>query len=156
MVTPETADSLFLDAGAPEEPDILSIDIDGNDIWVWDGVKRLRPRLLIIEYNSSLDHSKPVCQTYSPDAGWNGTVGFGSSLAALDVLAGIKGYTLVHTDLAGVNAFYVRNDLASLVGVESPPRHATNYRLEGVTHPAGEPPSGWTTVTGSTFGSAES
>jgi hypothetical protein len=152
LVTPDNADRLFFDAGSPTEPDVLSIDIDGNDIWVWNGIRKLRPRLVIIEYNSSLDRSTPMCQTFAPDAGWNETAGFGSSLAALDVLAGVKGYTLVHTDLTGVNAFYVRDDLVA-AGFESSPRHAPNYELEGRVHEPGEPPNGWTMVDVTSFGS---
>src|SRR5436190_20682740 len=59
LVTPETVNSLFREHGVPDEPDVVSIDIDGNDYWVWEALE-FRPRLLVIEYNGNLDTSPEV------------------------------------------------------------------------------------------------
>lgn len=144
-VTPSNVNDIFRSCGVPPEPDIVSIDIDGNDIWVWAALDEFRPRVVVIEYNSSLDTSLTLCQPYTEGGSWNLTSGFGSALGALDMVAVKKGYALVHTDQAGVNAFYVRKDLSSAVKVDSVPRRQANYRLEGKEHPPGEPEGGWMT-----------
>ena len=50
IVTPDTIDDIFESAGVPAEPDVLSIDVDGPDYWIWSGLQRHRPRILLIEY----------------------------------------------------------------------------------------------------------
>ena len=61
---------------------------------------------------------------------------FGASLGALRRLAGARGYRLVHTDIAGVNAFFVREDLAgSFASEDEVPVRAPNFFLQGAGHP---------------------
>lgn len=142
-VTPGNVQRLFRDADVPAEFDLLSIDIDGNDIWVWRAITEFRPRMVVIEYNSLLDVDVPKCQAYAADEDWNGTAGFGSSLAALDRAAEKLGYRLVHTDQTGVNAFYLRDDLVPLLGVSDVSRRSANFYLAGGRHGPGEPAGGW-------------
>ncbi len=135
-VTVENVDELLAAGGASEQPDVLSIDIDGNDIWVWRAITRVQPRVVVIEYNAGLDHDRPLAVPYDPDREWGGTDWFGASLAALEVVGGEKGYRLVHTDVTGVNAFFVRDDLAHLFGdIERVPRRSPNYFGYGSGHP---------------------
>ena len=54
-VEPDTVEALFAGAGVPEEPDVVSIDVDGNDYWIWRALERFRPRVVIVEYNGALD-----------------------------------------------------------------------------------------------------
>jgi hypothetical protein len=134
-VTAENVEDLFAQAGVPPEPDVLSIDVDGNDYWIWRALERHRPRIVVIEYNGALDPLQPRVAPYRPDARWDHSAGYGASLAALEALGAEKGYALAHTELAGVNAFFVRSDL----GVELPevvPRRAVNHALLGLEHPA--------------------
>ena len=136
LVTPENVNVLFAEHGVPEEPDVVSIDIDGNDYWVWEALT-FRPRILVIEYNGHLDTSPDVrlVQPYEERA-WDNTDFFGASLGALEALGRRKGYRIVHTELAGVNAFFVREDLRSeLPRPEIVPRRRVNQRLSGRTHP---------------------
>ncbi|MGY2875207.1 hypothetical protein ACVW00_002397 [Marmoricola sp. URHA0025 HA25] len=147
-VTAANVDSVFEDAGVPDDLDLLSIDIDGNDLYVWRALTRVRPRLVVIEYNSGILDPGPMAQPYSPDQGWDGSGAFGSTLAALDVVAAEKGYRLAHSDLAGVNAFYVRDDLWDGLGLTSVPRRGQNYGLTGIEQPRRDPPGGWVPVTG--------
>ncbi|MEK6237619.1 MAG: hypothetical protein N2C14_23170, partial [Planctomycetales bacterium] len=88
--------------------DMLSIDIDGNDYWVWRAIQKWRPRVVVIEFNS---HYRPpihwVMQE-NDDFRWHGTSYFGASLSSLNRLAGWKKYKLVGTDSRGINAFFVR------------------------------------------------
>lgn len=134
-ITAENVDSLFAEHGVSAEPDVVSIDIDGNDLWVWSALTHARPRIVVIEYNAALDHARPMVQPYDPDWSWGATDWFGASLAALDVVAEQKGYRLVHTDLAGVNAFYLREDLLHHVAdLADAPRRSVNYDGRGNGH----------------------
>jgi hypothetical protein len=136
-VTPGNVEDLFSRAGVPPEPDVLSIDVDGNDYWIWEAIEDYRPRLVVIEYNSSLDPVRRLVQPCDDEATWDGTEYYGASLGALRSLGERKGYRLVHAELAGVNAFFVRDDLASgrLPDPESVSARAPNYFLAGTRHP---------------------
>ena len=140
----ENVEELFAQAGVPPEPDVLSIDVDGNDYWIWKAISRYRPRLVVIEYNGSLDPTARRVMPYRPGYRWDHTSGYGASLGALEDLAVEKGYRLVHTELAGVNAFFVREDLAGgLPSGEAVPRRAASYALMGLEHPAPRADPGW-------------
>jgi hypothetical protein len=112
-VTSANIESLFQANGVPPEFDVLSIDIDGNDYWVWAALTHWRPRVVVIEYNAS--HPPPRKWVMKEDVNyrWNGTSYHGASLASLAALGRGKGYTLVATNSNGVNAFFVRDDLVS-------------------------------------------
>jgi hypothetical protein len=112
VVTPDNVEDLFADASVPAEPDVLSIDIDGRDYWVWEAIHAHRARVVVIEYNAALPVNRPLAQPRDHEEGWNGTDFFGASLEALRLLGADKGYRLVHTDLAAGNAFFVRSDVA--------------------------------------------
>jgi hypothetical protein len=136
-VTAENVNDLFAANGMSDEPDVLSIDVDGNDLWIWSALAPVRPRVVVIEYNANLDHSRPLVQPYDPDWTWPGTDWFGASLGGLEVVARRKGYGLVHTELAGVNAFFVRGDLMHhFEDIELAPRRSQNYGGQGYGHPA--------------------
>jgi hypothetical protein len=111
FVTAENIEALPARGGMPEEPDLASIDIDGNDYWVWKAMRRFRPRVVVIEYNASLGRTASVVRPYDPRACWDGSSGTGASLSALEALGRDKGYSLVGCTIAGVNAFFVRSDL---------------------------------------------
>jgi hypothetical protein len=93
------------------EMDLLSIDIDGNDIHVLEAIDVIRPRVVIIEYNGKFPPPMNLAQRYNPEHRWKGTDYGGSSLVAITKVAGRKGYSLVGCGIAGVNAFFVRDDL---------------------------------------------
>lgn len=93
------------------EIDLLSIDIDFNDYWIWQAIEAVHPRVVVIEYNASWPPPAALTVPYAPAAKWNGTNYFGASLAALATLGTRKGYELVGCNLTGVNAFFVRRDL---------------------------------------------
>lgn len=136
-VTPTNINYLLSESDLPDEIDVLSIDIDGHDYWVWQAIAAVRPRLVVIEYNAHFPKTDRRVQPLDEAGPWLGTDYFGASLGALEYLADAKGYRLVHTDLAGVNAFFVRADLVgSLPHGECVPRRAANFFLEGMGHPA--------------------
>jgi hypothetical protein len=133
LVTPANVAPLFVRHAVPQEPDVLSIDVDGSDYWIWESLT-YRPRLLVIEYNSALEPGRALVQPRD-HPGWDQTDYFGASIEALTQLGVRKGYRLVHTDLTGTNAFFVRDDLA---GKFSSPGdvvvHRANLYLAGVAH----------------------
>jgi hypothetical protein len=93
------------------EIDLLSIDIDGNDYWVWEAISVVQPRAVAIEYNAVLRPPLSVVAKYDKDFVWKGTSYYGASLKALESLGLRKGYVLVGCSLSGINAFFVRQDL---------------------------------------------
>ncbi len=113
MITAENVESIFNEMGVPREFDLLSIDIDGNDYYVWKAINQYKPRVVVIEYNSIFPPSLDWVIEYDPDFIWDGSSYSGASLHALEVLGKIKGYKLVSCDFRGVNSFFVRDDLVN-------------------------------------------
>ncbi len=110
LVTPENVQALFAQGGVPEDLDLLSIDVDGAEYWIWEALTGHRPRLVVVEYNAALDPGRRLVQPR--DAGpWDRTDFIGASIGALRSLGEQKGYRLVHCELGGNNAFFVREDL---------------------------------------------
>jgi glycosyltransferase involved in cell wall biosynthesis len=136
LVTPENIEQLFADARVPEDLDVLSIDVDGGDYWLWEALAAYRPRTLVIEYNSALPPDVRLAQPREY-GGWDGTDYQGASLGAMVWLGEQKGYRLVHTETSGVNAFFVREELARgrFPAPETIPRREPNYFQIGYRHP---------------------
>ncbi len=111
FINAENIESLFKSADVPAEPDILSIDIDYNDYYVWKAITNYSPRLLIIEYNSMFRPDTHFVVPYNAERTWDRTSYFGASLLALQQLGDEKGYCLVGCSFMGSNAFFVRKDL---------------------------------------------
>ncbi len=111
FITAENVQGLFRGYGVPREFDLLSIDIDLNDYWVWKAITYYHPRVVVIEYNSTIPPTESKTVSYDPAASWDHTNYMGASLLALKKLGEEKGYTLLAGDSMGVNAFFVRDDL---------------------------------------------
>ena len=90
---------------------VLSIDIDGNDYWVWKAIDVVSPALVIVEYNGKFPPPIRWTIEYDPAHSWDLTDYQGASLAALAQLGREKGYQLVGCNINGTNAFFLRNDL---------------------------------------------
>lgn len=93
-ITAENVNQVFTDAGVPTTFDLLSIDIDGNDLWVWKALT-FQPRVVVIEYNPRFHWRKVRTVSYDPDRVWDGTNYYGASIGALCALGREKGYDLV-------------------------------------------------------------
>jgi len=111
FITAENINDLFKKYEVPKEFDLLSIDIDFNDYFVWKAIKDYNPRVVIIEYNSSIPPTESKVIRYEAKRRSDGTNYFGASLLALSKLGKTKGYTLVACDSKGINAFFIRDDL---------------------------------------------
>jgi len=119
FVTRESINCLLERYGYAGPLGILSIDIDGNDYWVWEAITVTQPVVVIIEYNSLFGAEHAVTIPYDPAfsrrAAHYSTLYFGASLKALSLLAERKGYSLVGCNSAGCNAYFVRNDRLGLL-----------------------------------------
>ena len=111
--TPATIVGLLRRANIPREFDVLSIDIDGDDYHVWAAIEDYRPRIVVIEYNSIFFPDAEWVKPYKAGWRWDRSRDFGASLKSLERLGERKGYRLTGCNLAGVNAFFVREDLVS-------------------------------------------
>jgi hypothetical protein len=113
FVTKENIESILEAYRVPRELDFLSIDIDYNDLHIWDAIKSYKPRVVAIEYNAIFPPGVEFIVSYDAERSWDGTSHFGASLTSLCKLAELKNYKLVGCCTAGVNAFFVRSDLVS-------------------------------------------
>lgn len=76
--------------------ELLSIDVDGNDYWIFRTLHDLNlPDILVIEYNSNFWPNESYVIEYDPLHKWDGTRYYGASSKALIDLASDRGYTLV-------------------------------------------------------------
>ena len=96
-----------------DDLDLLSIDIDGSDYWIWKEIE-VKPRVVVIEYNSTfggrsitIPYSDKPRKEKHPD--W---LYHGASLNALINLGNFKGYKLVYAN--GTNAFFIRKDIKGI------------------------------------------
>ena len=103
-------------AGMPEDIGLLSVDVDGMDYWVLTAITAVRPRIVVCEYNSLFGPTAAVTVPYDPSfertAAHHSTLYFGASISALGHWASQRGYRLVGSSAEGVNAFFVREDVA--------------------------------------------
>tara|TARA_B100000787_G_C16196535_1_gene301283 strand:- start:1433 stop:2314 length:882 start_codon:yes stop_codon:yes gene_type:complete len=114
FITVENIDNLIKKNFLHNDVGLMSIDIDGNDYWVWKAIKAHKPAIVIIEYNARFGYEKSVSIPYKKDfdriTEHHSSIYFGASLMALYKLGKEKGYSLVGTNTNGNNSFFVRDD----------------------------------------------
>jgi hypothetical protein len=124
FITKDNINDLIEKNGISGDIGILSIDIDGNDYWVWEAIDCVSPRIIICEYNSHFGPEAEVTTPYDPefvrDLAHFSKIYYGASISALTSLAESKGYSLVASNSVGNNIFFVRNDLIGELHVLSP------------------------------------
>jgi hypothetical protein len=124
-ISAENVNALFARYAVPESFDLLSIDIDGNDYWVWKAIRGFRARVVVIEYNALFGLEVSKVMPYDPNHVWDKTGYHGASLAAMRKLGMQLGYSLVFTNVYGANTFFVLRSELPADYVELP--------LEGVS-----------------------
>jgi cell fate (sporulation/competence/biofilm development) regulator YlbF (YheA/YmcA/DUF963 family) len=139
-VSSRNIEHLLAENGVPFSLDVLAINIEGNDYWVWNALNRWRPRLIVIGYNSYYPPSKKWVMQENLDHKWDGTSHYGASLASLTALGRKKSYTLVTTDSNGKTAFFVRDDLATPERFLDPVVHYHYSPANLGPFPSGNPP----------------
>ena len=114
FITVENINRVLSEAHVEGTLDLLSIDIDGNDYWVWEAISVVQPRVVAIEYNGAFGPVQALTIPYNPDfqrSSLGNGMYYGASLAALAKLGSRKQYSLVGCGSNGINAFFVRRDL---------------------------------------------
>ena len=117
LVTPESINTLLQEHGYGGDFDLLSVDVDGTDYWLWQALEAARPRLVIIEYNPVFGADRAVVVPYAAEPAWSGTPAsqlryFGASVRAMEGLGTRKGYRLVALEPDSANAYFLRADVA--------------------------------------------
>ena len=121
FITKDNINTLIEEEGKISgEIDLLSIDIDGNDYWVWEAIKCINPRVVVIEYNGKFPPNFEWVMEYDPNHIWQEDDKQGASLKSLELLGSKLGYQLAGTNVMGVNAFFVRRNLANDLFVSPP------------------------------------
>ena len=110
VVKPDNVNDLLAEPLLKDGVGLLSIDIDGNDYWVWKAIETIRPRLVVIEAKVEFGYRNVIvpfgkANHRSVDEGYNG-----ASIEAFRLLGEQKGYKLVGANADGYNLFFVRQD----------------------------------------------
>ena len=114
LVKRENVNQIIQEAGFSGEIGLLSIDIDGNDYWVWDAIDVVQPKVVIIETHNEFGF-EDIVVPYDPDYFYPGKhpVYHGASPVAMTKLANQKGYRLVGANELGFNFIFVKNGIAN-------------------------------------------
>lgn len=112
-ITAENVNQLIESNGFSGEIDLLSIDVDGVDYWIWKAIDIVQPRVVVIEYNNRWPSDRSVTIPYRSDfscvePGEAGAGYFGASLRALVKLGSEKGYRLIGANSPNTNAFFLK------------------------------------------------
>jgi hypothetical protein len=119
---------------------LLSIDIDGNDYWVWEALNVIEPRVVIIETNRTFG-MRNIVVPYDKDYRRPGKHALysGASPAAMEKLAKRKGYRLVGANNYGINMIFViqgiAEDILPSVSVDSILQHPSRMDCESLFEP---------------------
>ena len=108
----KTIDTFLTREGVAGDVDFMSIDIDSFDYWLWNAITVCTPRLLVMEYNGLLGRDRAITVPDAPRPPVAPKGYGGASLAALEKLGRAKGYGLVLCEDAGINAFFLRDNVA--------------------------------------------
>jgi hypothetical protein len=105
--TPDNINGILTENQVTGEIELLSIDIDGDDYWVWDAIEVIQPKVVIIETFIRFgmhDIVVPYGERYGQE--------HGASPAAMVKLARKKGYRLVGANQLGFNFIFIKEPLA--------------------------------------------
>lgn len=112
FVTRENINQLIIEAGLSGPIGVMSIDIDGNDYWVWEAVSAVDPTVVVIETHIEFG-MRDIVVPYDANHVYPGKHPdyFSASSVAMVKLANRKGYRLVGANRYGFNLFFVKNGL---------------------------------------------
>ena len=114
FITSENVNSIITENCQANKISLLSIDVDGNDYWIWKAIDCIDPELVIIEYNSIFGVEKsvttPYREVFDRKKFHYSNSYFGATLTALYNLGIKKNYILVGTNFNGNNAFFVKKN----------------------------------------------
>ncbi len=114
FLTRDNINTVLTHHGFTGEVGLFSIDLDGNDYYIWGALDAIEPTIVVAEYNAVFGPAAAVSVPYNPAATRFGAhysgLYWGASLRALCQLADGKGYAFVGCNSAGNNCYFVRND----------------------------------------------
>jgi hypothetical protein len=122
--TRDNVNQVLASAGVPDDVDVLSLDIDGNDLYLWNAMT-IRPRILICEFNNAVPNELALTIPYQPDFSFTAlpadqAMFRSASLAAYIAISRRKGYRLVGMNALGFNAIFLRDDVLAAEMPEIP------------------------------------
>lgn len=97
--------------GVPQNFELLSIDVDGIDYFIWENLSEYKPKVVVIEFNPSVPNDVVFVQPK------DNNLNQGSSLLALILLGKEKGYELVCC--TSFNAIFVLKEYYSSFNISS-------------------------------------
>ena len=116
FITKENINSIILESNFNEKKiGILSIDVDGNDYWIWREINAIDPLIVIIEFNSTFGFNNKISIPYNSEfersKAHHSNLYWGASLEAFKFLAKQKSYKFFTTNSAGNNAYFVKDNI---------------------------------------------
>ena len=111
-VTKTNVENIFKKYNIPQELDLISIDIDGNDYHIREALSNYKPRVIIMEYNGAFGPTSEYIMGYEENYyHFPPSIKFGASLLSLINQANRLGYDYVYSETRGADAFFIRRDL---------------------------------------------
>ena len=125
-VTRESISGIFTDHAIPKEPGLISLDLDGNDWYIWEALllSGVRPWLICTELNPRFKPNEAYAISYDPQHHWANDNYYGASWKAFDDLFRKYGYTYVHVTPSPempLNGFWAKTAIKKHNGI---PQHA--------------------------------
>jgi hypothetical protein len=117
-VWPGNIEILFEEAGVPKDLDLLVIDIDSNDYYVWRAIHDYRPKVVMIETNMFFPPPELMVIDFHPMNYWDQTYYIGASMQSMVNLGKKKGYELLYQMKGGPNVFFVAKEYFDLFGIK--------------------------------------
>ena len=114
-ITTDNVNNLLIKAGCQGEVDMLSLDIDGNDYWIWQAINAINPRLFVCEIHNMIPGDQSLTIEYQRDFDYRRHAEHeqdyrGVSLLAMVKLCKAKGYRMIGAHRHGFNVFFLRYD----------------------------------------------
>jgi hypothetical protein len=142
FVYPGNVEVLFEEQGVPTDLDLLVIDIDSNDYYVWRVMHEVRPKVVVIEYNPAYPPPTKAVVEYHPLNYWDGSDYYGASIQSLYELGKKKGYELVYAESSGTNLFFVDEKYFDLFGIKDNSPETLYYPPQYGLYWGGRAPNG--------------
>lgn len=105
---------LLCDLALYKDPDLFSLDIDGNDYYIAQSVldAGFSPKILAVEYNSVFGPTNALTIKYRKDFNYlavhESNLYYGVSIAGWKMFFQRYGYQFVTVDRNGINAFFIK------------------------------------------------
>ncbi|MBF0305509.1 MAG: hypothetical protein HQL40_02355 [Alphaproteobacteria bacterium] len=132
FLTRDSIDGLIAGYGFDGDIGILSVDTDGNDYWILEAIECARADILICEYNAVFGDlhavSVPYVENFDRTRMHPSNLYWGASIRAFERLAAAKGYTFIGGNVAGHNAFFVRDALVGHLDIARRVAHPSLFR----------------------------